>query len=497
MTERVAVIGAGPGGLVAARWLLSEGFETTVFERSAELGGQWAGLSGRSGMWQAMHTNTSRVLTAFSDLEPTSPHVFPSRQEILDYLHRYAALFDLPARIRFGTAVEGLGRAGSRWRIRTATGTEEFDKVVIASGRFHHPTIPASPGLAGFTGEGGVHSTYGYRDPAPYVGRRVLVAGGAISALEIAVELVHHGAASVALTQRRQRYVLPKFAAGVPSDHRMFTRYGALAAESLPPADVDRQLRDIVINAGGSPEQYGAPAPHPSLSTAGVTLCQGYLPLVAEGRIAVHPWMTSIAGEVITFGDGTSDRFDGILLGTGFGLALPFLDDELVGVLGVDDAHFDADRFTFHPELPGLAFVGLWDQSGGYFVPLELQARWIAYAWSGRVAGPDVDDQRRAVEAYRARRGTAQKTRMNLAALTFARAAGVEPDVSRWPHLRRALLFGPLAPSSFRLQGPDSLPEAADRFTRDAAAFGAITSPDLTDGERALLSSVDSALASG
>ena len=59
---------------------------------------------------------------------------------------------------------------------------------------------------------------------------------------------------------------------------------------------------------------------------------------------------------------------------------------------------------------------------------------------------------------------------MDLAALTFARAAGVEPNLDNWPQLRRALLFGPLAPSCFRLEGPDALPDAAERFVRDAAA---------------------------
>jgi hypothetical protein len=73
---------------------------------------------------------------------------------------------------------------------------------------------------------------------------------------------------------------------------------------------------------------------------------------------------------------------------------------------------------------------------------------------------------------------------MNLAALTFARAAGVEPQLGDWPNLRRALLFGPLAPSSFRLEGPDALPDAPERFARDAAAFGAITSNELTDREQ-------------
>jgi dimethylaniline monooxygenase (N-oxide forming) len=105
----------------------------------------------------------------------------------------------------------------------TAT-TERFDRVVVATGRFQSPTIPTVPGLDGFTGSAGVSSTYQYRSHAPYCGKRVLVAGGAISALEIAAELAQLGASRVVVTQRRQRYVLPKFAAGVPSDHRIFTR---------------------------------------------------------------------------------------------------------------------------------------------------------------------------------------------------------------------------------------------------------------------------------
>ena len=109
-------------------------------------------------------------------------------------------------------------------------------------------------------------------------------------------------------------------------------------------------------------------------------------------------------------------------------------------------------------------------------MPLELQARWIAYTWGGVVAAASDADRRSSIDAYRSRRGMPQKTRMNLAAVAFARAAAVEPCLENWPHLRRALLFGPLAPSCFRLDGPDALHDAAVRFARDAAAFGAITS---------------------
>lgn len=483
MSERVAVIGAGPGGLVTARWLSAQGFRVTIFEAGPDLGGQWAGVPGRSGVWPDMHTNTSRILTAFSDLPPEGTATFPSNRDVLSYLRHYAETFDLVSRCRFGVEVSRVSHDGTYWLIEMTGGSRRFDRVVVASGRFQAPVIPPVPGLDTFTGSESVTSTFDFRDRERYRGKRILVAGAAVSGLEIAAELTRAGA-SVVVTQRRQRYVLPKFAAGVPSDHRIFTRYGVLAAEALPAAEVDRQLREIVVEAGGSPEQYGAPAPDPSLFAAGVTLSQDYLPLVAEGRIAVRPWIESVDGGTVTFADGRAEEFDGIVFGTGFRLDMPFLDESVQAVVDLDDVHLDAVLHTFHPDLPGLAFVGMWDQSGGYFVPLELQARWIAYTWGGVIPARDPLVQRDAVAAYRRRRGLPQKTRMNLAAVAFARAAGVEPQLARWPQLHRALLFGPLAPSCFRLDGPDALPDAAERFARDAAAFGAITDEALTEREQ-------------
>lgn len=484
MAQRVAVIGAGPGGLVSARWLLSQGFEPTLFEQAPMLGGQWTGLQGISGVWPGMRTNTSRILTAFSDLAHDDDRTFLPNEDVLDYLRRYAAMFDLERRIRLSTKVTRVNRQGPQWTVEYEGAGEVFDKVVVASGRFRAPVVPDVPGRDTFTGSDGVATTFQFRGADGYRDKRVLVAGAAVSALEIASELAHSGAARVVVTQRRQRYVLPKFAAGVPSDHRIFTRYGVLANEVLPPAEVDRQLREIVVEAGGSPEQYGAPYPGPSLFAAGVTLSQQYLPLVAEGRITVRPWPDSVSGDDVVFSDGSTESFDAIFFGTGFQLDLPFLGSDIARTVDVDASHLDADRYTFHPDLPGLAFVGMWDQSGGYFVPLELQARWIAYTWGGAIPALDPSQQRDAVEAYRMRRGMPQKTRMNLVAFAFARAAGCEPHLDAWPDLRRALLFGPLAPSSFRLEGPDALPEAAEMFARDAAAFGAITSNQMTPREQ-------------
>lgn len=495
--DTVGIVGAGPAGIALARFLISEGLEPTLFEATGGLGGQWSANPAISGVWPGLCTNTSRTLTAFSDLPPADGVLYPDNRELLAYLQRYADQFGVTERIRFDTPVTCVARDGDRWRIEWDGGAATFDRVAIASGRFNHPAVPHVPGAETFAGSEGALSTFDYGDPERYRGKRVLVGGCAVSALEIASDLAMLGAERVVVTQRRQRYVLPKLAQGVPSDHRIFTRYGALAADALPLDEVGRQLKEIVVEAGGTPQQYGAPPADDDFLKASVTLSQYHLPLVAEGRIAVKPWMQEIDGSTVRFPDGTEEEFDGILFGTGFALDMPFLDEEIRSAIDIDDQHMDLYRYTFTPDLAGLAFLGMWDQSGGYLVPIEQQARWVAYTWSGAVAAPADDVMRAAIDVYRSRRGQSQKTRMNLAAVMFAREAGVEPDIGKHPDLARALLFGPLAPVQFRLDGHDPLPDAAERFAVDAARHAAIDSPVFTERERAYVAMVADALDDG
>jgi cation diffusion facilitator CzcD-associated flavoprotein CzcO len=361
---------------------------------------------------------------------------------------------------------------GRRWVVRTSSRERAFEHVVVATGAFHHWTLPAVPGLSSFSGAGGVAHTFEYANADSFRGQRVLVAGGAISALEIASDLAMAGAARVTVAVRRQRFVLPKLAAGTPTDHVVFTRSHALAEETLPAERVNQMYTDVALRLAGRPEYYGAPAARDTVAEAGLTLCQHFLPLVAEGRIDVRPWMSAVDGHTVRFSDGRVGEFDAILFGTGFDLHLPFLAPSIRDTLGLDAQHIELHRRTFHPALPGLAFAGLWDQAGPYFPPIELQARWIAYTWSGAVPAPSEEEMMAGVAACRARRGAPQKGRMNVVSVQFARAAGVEPSIERWPQLARALLFGPLSPASFRLEGRDALPDAPARVMADAEAFG-------------------------
>ncbi|MBM1174381.1 flavin-containing monooxygenase [Microvirga arabica] len=488
----VAIIGAGPAGLVTARWLASHGFEPVLFEAADRPSGQWNATSPLSGTWRGMRTNTSRVMTCFSDLEhPEGTPVYPSREDMHAYLERYAEHFGLVPRIRCCTRVERLEQADGRgwllrWRRGAEVRTERFARVVVASGRYVAPEVPTVPGLNGFSGALGVAHTSQYNGSQAYRGKDVLVAGCSISALEIASDIALSGARSVTVCYRRQRYVLPKLLAGVPTDHVMFTRAAGLAGEILPPDDVAAGLKATVLRVAGSPDQFGAMTPDENIFAAGITQSQHFLPLVAEGRIAIRPWIGAINERSVGFADGSQGEFDALLFGIGYRLSLPFLAPELAATLGLDHAHIELCDHTFHPELEGLAFVGLYDQVGPLFPVLELQGRWIAYTWAGVIPAPSREALAAGLARSRAQRGGPQSIPMQVLALLFARNAGVEPDLGRWPDLERTLLFGPLSPVSFRLQGPDSLEEAPALTAAAAACFGAIRSPEMNDEERRL-----------
>ena len=474
----VAIIGAGPAGLVTARWLKARGFAPVLFEASRDLGGQWNPNGLHSATWPGMVTNTSRVMTAFSDLDhPPGTPTYPGREDMHRYLDRYSDRFGLRRAIRFGARVEQLSRAeAGGWEIRSSRGgetrTERFDRVVVASGRYLRGTIPQVPGLETFSGKFGTGHSSQFSGVARYRDASVLVAGCSISALEIATTLAQAGA-QVTISYRRQRYVLPKLIAGVPAEHVLFTRAAALEG-ARGPAAAAAGLKAQILQAAGTPEQYGALEADPDVFAAGITQCQGFLPAMAEGRIAVRPWIASVSGRSVRFADGREGDFDSLLFGTGFALSLPWLSPEIARTVELSAQGLTLFADSFHPDLDGLAFVGLYDLVGPYFPVLELQARYIAGCWDTPDLMPSFAEMAEEMAAQQAQ-GTAPPARpMNMMALEFAQRAGVEPQIPRRPYLEQALLFGPLSPVSFRIDGPDPLPCAEEMTLAAAQAFGAI-----------------------
>jgi len=335
-------------------------------------------------------------------------------------------------------------------------------------------------GLEEFSGSEGVTHTFNYKHPDRYRGKRVLLGGCSISALEIASDLAMLGAARVVNCNRRQRYVLPKIIAGVPTDQQVFSRFAALADENLPADIVAAQFKDFVLRTSGSPEQFGALKPADSVLEAGITQSHFFLPLVAEGRIPVRPWIDEVKRRTVKLADGTSEEFDAIIFGTGFKLSLPFLSDDLRRILSRDADSLDLHDFTFHPDLPGLAFIGMYELIGPYFPVLELQARWLAYTWGGIAPMPSIEAMYSGITRHRELKLGEQQLPMHALAMLFSRNAGVEPPVADFPELAAALMFGPLSAGSFRLCGPDAVDDAAEHLQRTAMASGAMQEQGLT-----------------
>ena len=447
-----------------------------------------------------MFTNTNRVLSRFSDLDwPPGTKTYPTNREALAYLERYAEKFGVREHIRVQHRVDLIERAGDgQWAVTFSAAdgtvaTEVYPRVIVASGRYHDPRLPQISGLESFSGPGGVEHTFYFRDAKRYAGQRVLVAGGAISAVEIAPELVFGGAARVFSCMRRQRYVLQRIVAGVPIDFLIFNRFAALARERLPLDFTREHFKTFILRTCGTPQQWGALPANEDPLLAGFTQNQFYLPLVADGRIISKPWVRGIEGRRVTFDDGSSEEVDAILFATGFRLHLPFLSPAIRDLVGADGPALRLYHHTFHPQLPGLAFLGIFHQGGPNWPPLELQARWISYVWSGASPAPDPDIMAKEIAALQP---SEAPLRMDERCIDFARQAGVEPDPERWPELQRALLFGPLSPISFRLSGPDAMPGAAERVAADAAEFGFMTSPAFTPDEETLLHMLNNAKAS-
>jgi dimethylaniline monooxygenase (N-oxide forming) len=448
--SRVAIVGAGPGGLAAAKYSIEAGFDVTVFEASDDLGGQWCTTAGHSGVWPGMHTNTSRAMTAFADFPaPADYPLHPAAEQVHAYLHAYASEFGVSGRIRFRSPVENV-RAG--WEVDG----EPFDFVALASGRFRKPSVPRA--LRQFTGE--LLHAFDYPGAEPFRDRRTLVYGNGISGLEIASDLA--ATAPVASAFRKPRYVIQKVVDGVSSDWQWYTLYGALERRLLSSDEWSRRQRDRVLRVAGNPADFGAPEPDPDIRIAGLSLCQDYLAQVSEGAITCRPAIAAVKGSEVSFVDGSADNFDAIICATGYNVDIPYLDRDLRSAVGPGCVLYQR---TLHPDLPGLGVIGQFLAQGPYFPLLELQARWIVATWTGQVLVPDEAKMRATIAE-----GQPPLDAHNALALTLAEELGVAPNVEDWPELAEALMFGPLLPSRYRLSGPGAMDGAVDLFAEQLAA---------------------------
>ena len=249
-------------------------------------------------------------------------------------------------------------------------------------------------------------------------------------------------------------------------------------------------LKQIILKQCGSPEQYGGLKPADNIFEANISMSQYYLAQVAEGKILPKGDVLELTEDTAVFDDGTSERIDVAVFATGYELHLPFLAGDIQRNLAADGTHIDLYCHTFHPDLPNLGFIGLYVQVGPYFPVLELQARWIAMVWSGVKPLPSREAMIAGIRQFQEWKTIHYETFFHEMAVMLSNEAGVSPALDKHPELTKALLFGPLASSQFRLDGHGRRKEACAEFLAAASSFGNITSPHLTAEEMAALTMI-------
>jgi len=388
--SRIAIIGAGPAGLVSAKECLEVGHDVTVFEKFGRIGGLW---NAGQGVWPDMRANLSKESCAFPDFEwPDDAPLFPSQGDILNYLKSYVEHFDLNNRadMRFNASAEARQEDGA-WHVSSNGNSEAFDKIIIGSGFFSKPYIPALKGQEEYQGQQ-THSAR-IKPFDDYAGRHVAVIGNAFSGCDIAVGLAKAGA-RVTHVFRRPVWIVPRLIGGAePIDSAFYRK--TEKQEGLTLSERYRATNEAMgdlCQLQNSMHEALYIDPNNNDNPPLVSVSDGYLEAVQAGVIDLksmsHVEMTPKGIR------GVSGDIDDVIYATGFETDLSLLDQTSLNAIDYEGR----DRFLpallhdgmWAKDMPNAAFVGMY--RGPFFLTMALQAKWAAQAFRDEALMPTMDD---------------------------------------------------------------------------------------------------------
>ena len=451
-TRAALVVGAGPSGLVAAKYLLASTnprYEVTVLESSDEIGGTFVNK-----VYDNTRLVSSKFITSFSDfrMEDDYPN-HPSAAEYVAYLKRYCDRYSLWNSIKFGCHVISLSGASSKSTPKEDENADEkgynvqyrrgakgqavnrhFDVVAVCSGLHNMPNRPSLPAISKFSGQV-IHSSQ-YKCPSMFNRKRVLILGSGETAMDIALRSVQNPLCrSIALNVRRGFLSIPhNLAKDRPLD--VFITNLFEHAYEHPWVQYLRLrwiLSTVVIRfflfCSGSGDgfnqwackttpirrgyhiinkSHGAMA-HLNIPIKSETLW-GRFWMKLYGEAGLRPiesfHRTSVSGvkdngKTVQFDDGREYDADLIVLATGYKQYFPFLDESIKEEYGhasdrtsngeytLDEDGLPSEHFIVSQARPRLAFIGFVRPNVGAIPPIsELQVMWWLCRLNGQIIKP-------------------------------------------------------------------------------------------------------------
>jgi putative flavoprotein involved in K+ transport len=325
VTERreVVVVGGGQAGLAIGYFLAQQGRDFTILEAAGEPATAWRER------WGSLKLFTSARYDALPGLAfPGEPDRYPLRDEVADYLIDYARHFELP--VELGSRVRSIRKPGGTYLVELGDRTYEADQVVVATGPFQVPIVPAiAERLDADVMQ--LHSG-AYRTPEAIPEGPVLVVGGGNTGFQIAEELSASHEAHLSIGSRQ-----------TPLPQRILGR-------------------DLFWYLEGTGLIYKTRVSRIGRRMAGRDTLIGSTPRALRRRhgVQLHGRAVDATGSTVSFSDDTRLDVRSVIWATGFGVDHSWIDVPV----------FDENGRVVHErgvtESPGLYFLGLtWQHTRG------------------------------------------------------------------------------------------------------------------------------------
>ncbi|XP_055928837.1 flavin-containing monooxygenase 5-like [Argiope bruennichi] len=460
--RRIAVIGAGASGLTAIKCCKEEGMDVTCFEKTENFGGRWHfrkhSIPGVASVMKSTVSLHSKEMIAFSDFPP--PKSFPNymhNTKMLEYLQMYAQHFDLSSHIQFQNEVVQVFPAkdfdtSGKWLLKIVdlkTGKkneQEFDGVMICTGRLSHPYIPTTPNRENFKGK--VIHTQSLKTTAEFEDLNVLIIGSGNSAMDAAVD-ISILAKQVYLSTRSGTWVLPKVGPrGLPFDMILLRKHFHTLKRyfnSTVNSFLEKKFQHEVYNL----------KPNHRVLDARLIMNDIIPDKILTGRVLIKGNIKKFEENAVVFeGEQTAQEIDVVIFATGYEMKIPILDDKLYKT---DESQFNLYKKVFPLGLKHstLAVIGFVECQGPTSTVAESQSRWAARIFSGKLKFPSEDIlKERLIKKVTKYAGEDYMEYMN----ELAEEYGVKPYMSTFLfkdfYLFWSCFTGPFTSYQYRLSGP-------------------------------------------
>ncbi len=320
------VIGGGQSGLSVGYQLAQRGRPFIIVDANERIGAAWRNR------WDSLRLFTPAKFNGLAGMPfPDDGDVFPTKDEMADYLESYAEHFGLP--VRTGVRIDRLWKENGRFFATAGDQRFEADNVVVAMSNYQKPKVPdfageLDPSIVSF------HSI-DYRSPDQLQDGDVLLVGAGNTGSEIAMELSRRGK-KVWMSGRDTGHI-PFRIEGVAGRHFLVRLVIRFLFHKVLTVDtpIGRKVRPKVLNVGG-PLVRVKPK---DLERAGVE------------RV---PYTAGMRDGLPVLDDGRVLDVANVIWCTGFHPGFSWMDFPILNEHGKP-----RHERGIVPEVPGLYFVGL------------------------------------------------------------------------------------------------------------------------------------------